>query len=188
MQAGLNSKQVSLRPARLWPIASYSSTFGSISGAKGNSFYERIKIFAIFIVELTTKKDISMRLYLIIATLLVVPLCQSCDSLSASFALLRQGFDKSSTQVGGYTEPRKLTDSEAALFEKYVAKIADVEYEPINVATQIVAGTNYRFLCKGREVKADGKRGKKFYATIILHRPLPDRGEPRIISIERKKR
>ena len=71
---------------------------------------------------------------------------------------------------------------------KYVAKIADVKYEPINVATQIVAGTNYRFLCKGREVKADGKRGKKFYATIILHRPLPDRGEPRILSIERQTR
>ena len=129
-----------------------------------------------------------MRLYLIIAALLVMPLCQSCDSLSASFANLKQSYGKTSTQVGGFSEPRKLTDTEESLFEKYIAKIGDMEYEPINVATQIVAGTNYRFLCKGREVKGDGKRGKKFYATIILHRPLPDRGEPRIISIERKKR
>ena len=43
-------------PLRLWTIASYSSTFGPISRAKGNSFYERIKIFAIFIVKLTGKK------------------------------------------------------------------------------------------------------------------------------------
>ena len=129
-----------------------------------------------------------MRLYLIIAALLVMPLCQSCDSLSASFANLKQSFGKSNTQVGGFSEPRKLTNTEEALFEKYIAKIGDMEYEPINVATQVVAGTNYRFLCKGREVQADGKRGKKFYAAIVLHRPLPDRGEPRILSIERQKR
>jgi len=51
-----------------------------------------------------------------------------------------------------------------------------------------VAGTNYRFLCKAREIKADGKRGKKFYAVVVLYRPLPGQGEPRVTSIERQKR
>lgn len=123
-----------------------------------------------------------------IAAMLVLPLCNSCERLTSPFAAIGLGSQTIEKQVGGFSEPRRLTDSEEALFEKYIAKIGDVEYEPINVATQVVAGTNYRFLCKGREVKADGKRGKKFYAAIVLHRPLPDRGEPRILSIERQKR
>ena len=129
-----------------------------------------------------------MRLIVIIAALLSLPLCNSCERLTSQFAATEQGNKATEQQVGGFTKPRQLNDSEEALFEKYIAKIGDVEYEPINVATQVVAGTNYRFLCKGLEVKADGKRGKKFYATIILHRPLPNRGEPRILSIERQKR
>ena len=129
-----------------------------------------------------------MRLIVIITALLALPLCNSCEQLRTSFSAIGLGKNAIEKQVGGFTEPRRLTDSEEALFEKYIAKIGDMEYEPINVATQVVAGTNYRFLCKGRELKADGKRGKKFYAAIVLHRPLPDRGEPRIISIERQKR
>lgn len=125
-----------------------------------------------------------MRLLMILTILALSTICNACDSLS--------GLSPSSTpqaqSVGGYTEARRLKDNEKELFAKYVARIGDVEYEAMNVATQVVAGVNYRFLCKGREVKADGSRGKKFYAVIVLHKPLPDRGEPRIISIERQKR
>lgn len=125
-----------------------------------------------------------MRLLMILTILALSTLCNACDSLSGLFP----GSTPQAQSVGGYTEARRLKDNEKELFDKYVARIGDVEYEAMNVATQVVAGVNYRFLCKGREVKADGSRGKKFYAVIVLHKPLPDRGEPRIISIERQKR
>ena len=103
--------------------------------------------------------------------------CVSCDQI----------FNSSPKQavVGGYSESRKLSDEERALFDSVAAEIAGVKYEPINVSTQIVAGVNYRFLCKGKEQE---RRGKKFYAVIVVHKPLPNAGEPRIISIERQKR
>ena len=126
-----------------------------------------------------------MRFFVISIAVAAMSLCCSCDSLSNIFS----ASDSTSTnQVGGYSESRRLTDREKELFDEYVARIGDVEYEALNVATQIVAGTNYRFLCKAREIKADGKRGKKFYAVVVLYRPLPGPGEPRVTSIERQKR
>ena len=53
------------------------------------------------------------------------------------------------------------------------------------MATQVVAGTNYRFVCKARE---KGRRGKRFDAVIVIYKPLPGQGEPRITSIERSTR
>ena len=77
------------------------------------------------------------------------------------------------------------TREERALFEAAVASIDDTTYKPLNVATQVVAGTNYRFVCKARE---KGRRGKRFDAVIVIYKPLPGQGEPRITSIERSTR
>lgn len=117
--------------------------------------------------------------YVYILLLAAVLSCanMSCDRLS--------GITSERSVVGGYSEPRKLSDEERALFDSVAAEIAGVKYEPINVATQIVADTNYRFLCKGKETE---RRGKKFYAVIVVHKPLPNAGEPRVMSIERQKR
>ncbi len=87
--------------------------------------------------------------------------------------------------VGGYSKPRTPTDDEKALFAEAVKGLEGVEYKPMNVATQVVAGTNYRFLCSGRE---KGRKGKRFDAVIVVYRPLPGQGEPRVISVERQKR
>lgn len=47
---------------------------------------------------------------------------------------------------GGYTDYRALTDEDAELFANvYVVPPA---LTPYAVATQVVAGTNYRFLCR----------------------------------------
>ena len=53
---------------------------------------------------------------------------------------------------------------------------------------QIVAGVNYRFLCKARRVDEGGKRGKRYYATIVVHKPLAGRGDLQILSIEKQSR
>lgn len=89
------------------------------------------------------------------------------------------------TAVGGYTKTRRLSVEERELFTSATSSIEGVEYKPMNVATQVVAGTNYRFLCKAKET---GKGGKKYYAAIVIHKPLPGEGEPRVISIEREER
>ena len=115
--------------------------------------------------------------YILFLAAVLSCVCVSCDQI----------FNPSPKEavVGGYSEQRKLSDEERALFDSVAAEIAGVKYEPINVATQIVAGVNYRFLCKGKEQE---RCGKKFYAVIVVHKPLPNAGEPRIISIERQSR
>ena len=86
--------------------------------------------------------------------------------------------------VGGYSKPRTLSKEEKALFEEAVKGLEGVEYKPLNVATQVVAGTNYRFICRGRET---ARKGKRFDAVIVVYKPLPGQGEPRVTSVERQK-
>lgn len=99
------------------------------------------------------------------------------------------GFGKeSSGVVGGYSSPHNLSDEELAIFEQATAGLQGVEYKPMNVATQIVAGVNYRFMCKARRVDESGKKGKRFYAVIVVHKPLAGRGDLQILSIEKQSR
>lgn len=95
------------------------------------------------------------------------------------------GCDATNTAVGGYSKTRRLSDSERAMFTSVTSSIEGVEYKPMNVATQVVAGTNYRFLCKAKETSGGGK---KYYASIVIHLPLAGQGEPRLLSIEREER
>ena len=103
----------------------------------------------------------------------------------------RQLFSKSEEQVGvvgGYSESHNLSDEELAIFQQATSNLQGVEYKPMNVATQIVAGVNYRFLCKARRVEQGGKKGKRYYATIVVHKPLAGRGDLKILSIEKQSR
>lgn len=101
---------------------------------------------------------------------------------------LKSVFDFGEKSVGAYSRQRRLTDDQKALFYEVTASLNDhVEYKPMNVGVQVVAGTNYRYFCKGHEKMADGKT-QKIYAEIIIHKPLPGQGEPRITSISRQKR
>lgn len=86
--------------------------------------------------------------------------------------------------VGGYSKQRPPTKEEKALFEEAVKGLEGVEYKPLSVATQVVAGTNYRFLCRGRET---ARKGKRFDAVIVVYKPLPGQGAPRVTSVERQK-
>ena len=49
--------------------------------------------------------------------------------------------------VGGWTPFHKLTRQNQAVFEEAFEGFTGVHYVPNSVATQIVAGTNYRFKC-----------------------------------------
>lgn len=76
---------------------------------------------------------------------------------------------------GGYTDYRALSDEDVALF----ADVYDAEpvLTPYAVATQVVAGTNYRFLCR------DAAK-EEYVVTIFV--PLPcyaDTQQPTVMSI-----
>ena len=84
--------------------------------------------------------------------------------------------------VGGYTEPRQPDAKELELFRQVTADLTGVEYTPESVATQVVAGLNYRFVCKAQTVAPDTSA---YRAEVIVYQPLPGQGEARITGIKR---
>lgn len=70
--------------------------------------------------------------------------------------------DQESTLCGGYTNYRPVTDEDLAVWKEYYK--GEEVLTPIEVATQVVAGTNYRFRC----LNADGD-----IVLITLFVPLP---------------
>lgn len=83
--------------------------------------------------------------------------------------------------AGAYTAQRPLSKEDLALFRSVTADLDGVRYVPESVATQIVAGTNYRFVC---EAVVPGK-AEIYRAEITVFQPLPGRGAPRITAIRR---
>ena len=77
--------------------------------------------------------------------------------------------------LGGYTVQRAITDEEIALFETVYNSSVEgyVPLTPKTVATQVVAGTNYRFICK------DGNN-KKY--EVIIYKPAAGLGDPELTS------
>jgi hypothetical protein len=59
--------------------------------------------------------------------------------------------------LGGYSEERDLTDDDRAIFEEAMSGLVGVIYEPVSVATQVVAGTNFRFTCNAVAVAPDAE-------------------------------
>ena len=60
--------------------------------------------------------------------------------------------------VGGWAaaEVTEITSDELVVFDKAVEGLMGVKYEPVLLlGTQVVAGTNYAFLCKGTVVYPD---------------------------------
>lgn len=65
-----------------------------------------------------------------------------------------QPYDPDNPTAGGYGEPKSYepTDEAKAALEKAVASTTDLSYEPVALlGTQIVAGKNYRMLCRSNE-------------------------------------
>lgn len=80
--------------------------------------------------------------------------------------------------LGGYTAFRKIEEKEKALFEKTM-NLKGVSYIPLAVATQVVSGTNYRFLCEAKVVIPDPVPHN---ALVTVYTPL--QGESVITEIK----
>ena len=78
--------------------------------------------------------------------------------------------------VGAYDDGRTPTKDEIELFKDTYK--GDIELTPITVSTQVVAGTNYKFVCKD-------KSGRTYQ--VIIYQKLPAYGgEAEVTSIEKE--
>ncbi len=69
-------------------------------------------------------------------------------------------------QVGGWTQPASpaITKEAQAAFDKAMEDFTGVSYKPVELlGTQVVAGTNYRFLCDAQVVYP----GAELYQAIV---------------------
>nr|WP_294938830.1 hypothetical protein [uncultured Flavobacterium sp.] len=55
--------------------------------------------------------------------------------------------DNNTALVGGWTAYHSLTPADQKVFDEAMKGFVGVKYTPQTVATQVVAGTNYRFKC-----------------------------------------
>lgn len=83
---------------------------------------------------------------------------------------------------GGYTGQRPLEASDRELFRRATTGMTGVSYTPESVATQVVAGTNYRFVCKAKTMTPNPET---YRAEVIVFKPLPGQGEAKITKITR---
>ena len=78
--------------------------------------------------------------------------------------------------VGGYTEQRNLNEEELQLFSNTYT--GEDTLTPVTVATQVVAGTNYRFICKD-------PKGNQM--VVVIYQPLPGQGDPMVTQVSKEK-
>lgn len=84
--------------------------------------------------------------------------------------------------AGGFTPQRPLGEKDAELFRQATSQLSDVRYTPVSVATQVVAGINYRFICEAETVT---EQPEHFRAEIVVFVPLPGRDDACISRIKR---
>jgi len=79
------------------------------------------------------------------------------------------------TLCGGYTELHELSDDDMHLFHKIMG---ETFFTPLSVATQVVAGLNFRFWCRYDNITADSPS----HCFITIYKPL--QGNPVISGIQ----
>ncbi|HVG58050.1 MAG TPA: hypothetical protein VNA24_05805 [Hyalangium sp.] len=73
-----------------------------------------------------------------------------------------------------------LSDDAQKVFKEALKGFAGVDYTPLAVATQVVAGTNYCFLCKGVLVTPGAQQTA---VKLYVYAPLPGQGSAHISQI-----
>ena len=100
------------------------------------------------------------------------------DEVKAFISRLRT--DKSLEMVGAFGEMRDLDDHDRDVFSHATKDYAYLALTPQRVSTQVVAGTNYLFECQ-----SVGPDGNPSIVEVRIFAPLPGRGDPEVISVER---
>ena len=103
----------------------------------------------------------------------------AAKEIDAFFADLETG-KTDEMLMGGYSEQRPLTAEDSVVFAAATKDYAYLGLKPLSVSTQVVAGTNFLFTC---EMNAFG--GPAVQTNVKVFRPLPGRGEPELIVVEK---
>lgn len=82
--------------------------------------------------------------------------------------------------MGGFSDQRALTAEDSAVFAAATKDYAYLKLAPLSVATQVVAGTNYLFVCT-----TSGFNRPPTETMVKIFKPLPGRGEPELIVMEK---
>lgn len=82
--------------------------------------------------------------------------------------------------MGGFTDQRALTAEDSAVFAAATKDYAYLKLAPLSVATQVVAGMNYLFVCT-----TSGFNRPPTETMVKIFKPLPGRGEPELIVMEK---
>jgi flavodoxin len=82
--------------------------------------------------------------------------------------------------MGGFTDQRALTAEDSAVFAAATKDYAYLKLAPLSVATQVVAGTNYLFVCT-----TSGFNRPPTETLVKIFKPLPGRGEPELIVMDK---
>ncbi|CAJ0812911.1 hypothetical protein [Ralstonia flaminis] len=73
--------------------------------------------------------------------------------------------------VGGWTEfDYEITAEAKTVLKEAIGNLVGVQYTPTAFATQVVAGTNYAFLCTGTTTYITPHT--QFPALVYVHKPL----------------
>ncbi|WP_407442162.1 flavodoxin [Fibrobacter sp.] len=102
------------------------------------------------------------------------------EEVSAFLADMRAG-KTDAMLVGGFSESRAMTAEDSAVFAAATKDYAYLNLKPVVVSTQVVAGLNYMFACK---MKAFG--GAEETVQVKIFKPLPNQGEPQLISVDKQ--
>ncbi len=79
---------------------------------------------------------------------------------------------------GGFTKFRPVEEDDLKVFQEAKGGLTGVDYEPLIVATQIVAGTNYKFICNAEAVVLNPH---PYLAEVSIFQPLPSEKETKPI-------
>ncbi|MCC0654027.1 MULTISPECIES: hypothetical protein [Clostridioides] len=73
------------------------------------------------------------------------------------------------TLCGGWSDFKVVEKENLEIFNEAIGMLKGVDYEPLIVSTQIVAGMNYSFICNATLVT---KNPRSFLAEIVVFKPL----------------
>lgn len=84
--------------------------------------------------------------------------------------------DQKPKLAGGYSNYGKVSQEELTMFQTAVSDYdSTLCLTPQKVSRQVVAGMNYKFECRDR---------KKQNHNVIIFKPLPGRGNPKVVSLD----
>lgn len=81
---------------------------------------------------------------------------------------------------GGFTKFRPVEEEDLKVFQEAKGGLVGVDYEPLIVATQVVAGTNYKFICNA---EAEVLNPRPYLAEISVFQPSEKETKPVITGI-----